>query len=1020
MATPHRECVMMRGSQSRKDAPGLIGSLVHPRRDMKIGNWNVRTLHRTGNVAQVAREMGKRGIDIIGISETHWTDQGRVQLAGGETIIYSGRDDNIHRAGVGILMSREAAESLIEWTPISERIIQARYHSKHIKLTIIHVYAPTEDSDEEIKDNFYLRLQDVLDKRNTHDMLIITGDMNAKVGDQNDNYERVMGKHGLGVQNDNGERLCEICDMNELVITGTLFPHKTIHKATWISPDRKTSNQIDHILINKRFRNSVRDTRVYRSADVGSDHYLVCTTIRLRLRRPPRERHTSRVKYDTSRLGNEEVVKTFNITLRNRYQALQEEELETEEGVGEVEKAFEVLRKAYTETAENVLGKPRKKKKPWISEASWHLVDEREKLNKKILSTRSERVRNQLRAKYVEKNREVKRSIKADKKRWLDNVANEAEEAARNQHMKTLYSLTKTLCNERPKQSTAVMDKEGNTLSKKKDIQERWTEHFKEILNRDTPSNPITIADVEELNLGEVINEIATNEPTLDEVKKAVKKLKNGKAPGIDNITAELLKTEIEFSSSKIQEILAKVWRFETIPEAWRRGLIIKLPKKGNLKDCKNSRGITLLSIVGKILGRIVIDRVRNGTDKRLRKEQAGYRQGRGTTDQVFILRNIIEQVNEWQATLYVNFIDFEKAFDSIHRESLWLIMLKYGIPEKIVRIVKLFYEGFECAVEDQGERGEWFEIRTGVKQGCNMSGFLFLLVMDWIMRKTVGKGECGIRWRLTSKLDDLDFADDVALLSSTRQHIQEKTNRMNEAAKRVGLKINLGKTKVLRINAKNQTEISIDGQDIEDVQDFTYLGAKVCQEGGGMEDLKSRLSKARGAFVRLKRIWNSSNISRATKFRLYKTLVLPVLLYGCETWKMNQGDDKTVDVFQSKCLRRILRIRWQDHIRTADILKQADMKPLSQEVKIRRWRMIGHILRQDSGNDCNVAMTWAPEGKRKKGRPKTTWRRTVEKERRDAGWGSWNEVRVIASDRKRWRRTVEALCATRREEAIE
>ena len=111
-------------------------------------------------------------------------------------------------------------------------------------------------------------------------MLVITGDMNAKVGEENTNYERVMGKHRLGVRNGNGEKLCDMCDMNELVITGTLFPQKKNHKATWISPDGWTRNQIDHVLINKRFRNLVEDTRVYRSADLGSDHYLVCTTIR--------------------------------------------------------------------------------------------------------------------------------------------------------------------------------------------------------------------------------------------------------------------------------------------------------------------------------------------------------------------------------------------------------------------------------------------------------------------------------------------------------------------------------------------------------------------------------------------------------------------------------------------------------------------------------------------------------------------------------------------------------------------
>ncbi|XP_060069051.1 uncharacterized protein LOC132549148 [Ylistrum balloti] len=274
------------------------------------------------------------------------------------------------------------------------------------------------------------------------------------------------------------------------------------------------------------------------------------------------------------------------------------------------------------------------------------------------------------------------------------------------------------------------------------------------------------------------------------------------------------------------------------------------------------------------------------------------------------------------------NFSNFEKAFDSIHRESQWTIMRKYGVPDKIVRIVQLFYEDFQCAVEDQGEKGEWFNIKTGVKQGCNMSGFIFLVIMDWVMRKAVGNDN------------------------------RYKTKPQDEETSRVGLKTNKDKTKVMRINAWNENTIKLRGLDIEDAEQFTYLGATVCKEGGGMKGIKSRLSKARGAFIRLKHIWNSSSIPRKTKLKLYKALVIPVLLYGCE---MNKGDDRMVDVFHNKCLRRILNIQWQEHIKTDEILERASMRPISQEIKCRKWEMIGHILRQDRNNDCNVALTWAP-----------------------------------------------------------
>ena len=157
------------------------------------------------------------------------------------------------------------------------------------------------------------------------------------------------------------------------------------------------------------------------------------------------------------------------------------------------------------------------------------------------------------------------------------------------------------------------------------------------------------------------------------------------------SITAEMLKAD-RFLNKKVKLLVDKIWKKEQIPKKWKKGITIKLPKKGNLKKCKNWRGITLLPIVSKVLGRILINRFREGVDHKLRKEQAGFRAGRGTVEPIFIFRNIIEQKNEWQATLYLNFIDYEKAFDSIHRESLWKIMRSYGIPEKLINIIKEFY----------------------------------------------------------------------------------------------------------------------------------------------------------------------------------------------------------------------------------------------------------------------------------------------------------------------------------------
>ena len=165
-------------------------------------------------------------------------------------------------------------------------------------------------------------------------------------------------------------------------------------------------------------------------------------------------------------------------------------------------------------------------------------------------------------------------------------------------------------------------------------------------------------------------------------------------------------------------------------PKSWSKGLIVKLPKKGNLRECTNWRGITLLSVISKIFGRVLISRIKKGVDNILRKEQAGFRENRSTIEQIFTLGNIQEQVNEWNATLYTHFIDFEKASDSIHRKSLWNVSI-YGIPEELISLIKAMYSNFECAVVEEGETTEWFQVQSGVKQGCTMSGFLFLLSID-------------------------------------------------------------------------------------------------------------------------------------------------------------------------------------------------------------------------------------------------------------------------------------------------
>ena len=201
---------------------------------------------------------------------------------------------------------------------------------------------------------------------------------------------------------------------------------------------------------------------------------------------------------------------------------------------------------------------------------------------------------------------------------------------------------------------------------------------------------------------------------------------------------------------------------------------------------------------------------------------------------------------------MYVNFVDFEKAFDSLHRDSLWSILRNYGIPQKLVRLIRSFYDNFRCCV---GHGNAYFEVITGVRQGCVMSAILFNLTIDWLMRQTTKDAKRGIRWGLFSTLEDLDFADDLALLSHTHQHIQDKTNRIQALGQQVGLRISTKKTETMTLNVKKPAPVKVNGTELRQTDKFTYLGSVIKPEGGAKEDIQSRLGKARHAFRELNNV---------------------------------------------------------------------------------------------------------------------------------------------------------------------
>lgn len=992
--------------ESQPEAPGPT-SLLSTKDTITIGSWNIRTLYEAGKTAQVAAEMRKYNIKLLGLSETRWLQSGQIHLSTGELLIYSGHEDDkaAHTEGVGIMLSREAQRALIGWEAHGPRIMTASFKTtlKNSNLKVIQCYAPTNDHEEESKDDFYIKLQDVIDQKKEKDICIVMGDMNAKIGSDNIGYQEIMGKQALGEMNENGERFADICALNNLVIGGSLFPHKRIHKATWVSPDHKTENQIDHLAISKKFRRSLRDVRVKRGADAASDHHLLTGRLKLKLKRI-HVTQTGRRKYNVESLRDEQKRSSFTLTLSNRFQVLRDTMDSTE-----INQMWEETRDTFKTTCKEVLGPKKSQHKEWISPDTLQKIEKRKQKKQEINVCRTRASKSAAQAEYSECHKEVKRNIKKDKQAYFEDIADKAEQAAYQGNLKELYESTRKLSGKYSRPERPIKDKQGQTISDSELQMERWAEHFEELLNRPAPINHPDIPEAD------TDLQIDCEKPTKEEIMRAIKHIKNGKAAGPDGIPGEALKADPATTADILLPLFEKIWCDEKIPEEWKKGHIIKLPKKGDLGKCDNYRGITLLSIPGKIFNRILLERMRDALDDKLRDNQAGFRKRRSCTDQIATLRIIVEQSIEWNSSLYINFVDYRKAFDSLHRDTLWQLLRHYGIPLKLTKIIENSYKDMTCQVVHQGKLSRSFEVQTGVKQGCLLSPFLFLLAIDWVMRETTTGSKNGIQWTLWTQLEDLDFADDLALLSHSHQQMQEKTTKLATVSDKIGLGIHSEKTKIMKINTPSTQSVKLQESELEEVDTFTYLGSVINKQGGADEDIKMRIGKARAVFMSLKNIWKSKQISQKTKVRLFNSNVKSVLLYGSETWRLNKTNTSRIQKFINSCLRRIYQVRWQDKISNHDLWHRANQTPAEWEIKKRKWRWIGHTLRKPPTSITRKALSWNPQGKRRRGRPKNTWRRDLEADTRQMGF-KWSEIESLAQDRKRWRTTVDGLYPSRGE----
>ena len=466
--------------------------------------------------------------------------------------------------------------------------------------------------------------------------------------------------------------------------------------------------------------------------------------------------------------------------------------------MGEPQDMTDAFTEALQEVAEKTLGRQRNKKQKWVTDDALKLCDERRDMKHKLHAGIVDA--NEYRA----TNARVRKALREAKERWISDQCQSIEDNLCYNNTKKAFAVVKSLTKEFQPRACAIDDKRGHTLTESGAIASRWREYCQELYT----CVPDTAADKE--TLAQLASNPKQEEdmPILrDEIEKAIKQLKDGKAAGVDNIPGELLKHGGEKVINAMTLICNAIWKTRKWPHQWTESIIIPIPKKGNQKKCENYRTISLISHTGKVLLRVILNRLQPQVEKLLAEEQAGFRPGRSTVEQIFNLRIICEKYRELNKELHHNFIDFKKAFDRVWHEGMWAVLEKHNISKSITDIIRALYDRSESTVQIGGVRSEPFHPTVGVRQGCPLSPCLFNLFLEQIMTESLEdfEGTVKIGGRNVS---NLRFADDIDLIAGSHNELADLTLRLDTIATKYGMEISSEKSKILVMGTQDRQHL--------------------------------------------------------------------------------------------------------------------------------------------------------------------------------------------------------------------
>ncbi|KAK3519644.1 hypothetical protein QTP86_017598 [Hemibagrus guttatus] len=822
------------------------GRRVHRQREkrkgksvgLRIGTLNVGTM--TGKGRELADVMERRKVDILCVQETRWKGSKARSIGAGFKLFYYGVDSK--RNGVGVVLKEEFVRNVLEVKRVSDRVMSLKLEIEGVMLNVVSGYAPQVGCELEEKERFWSELDEVMESIPTGERVVIGADFNGHVGEGNTGDEEVMGKFGVKERNLEGQMVVDFAKRMDMAVVNTYFQKREEHRVTYKSGGRRT--QVDYILCRRGNLKEISDCKVVVGESVARQHRMVVCRMTLMVYKTKRSKIEKKTKW--WKLKKEECCEEFRQKLRQALggQVVLPDDWET---------TAEVIR----ETGRKVLGVSSGRRKEdketwWWNEEVQDSIQRKRLAKKKWDMDRTEENRQE----YKELQRRVKREVSKAKQKAYEEMYTRLDTR---EGEKDLYRLGRQRDRDGKdvQQVRVIKDRDGRVLTSEESVQRRWKEYFEELMNEENEREK----RVEGVNsVEQKVDKIRK-----DEVRKALNRMKSGKAVGPDDIPVEVWKCLGEAAVEFLANLFNRVLESERMPEEWRRSVLVPIFKnKGDVQSCSNYRGIKLMSHTMKLWERVVEARLRKVVE--ICEQQYGFMPRKSTTDAIFALRILMEKYRDGQRELHCVFVDLEKAYDRVPREELWYCMRKSGVAEKYVRVVQDMYERSRTVVRCAVGQTEEFNVEVGLHQGSALSPFLFAIVMDQLSEEVRQESP----WTMM-------FADDIVICSESREQVEENLERWRFALERRGMKVSRSKTEYMCVNEREGSgTVRLQGEEVKKVQEFKYLGSTVQSNGECGKEVKKRVQAGWNGWRKVSGVLCDQKISARIKGKVYRTVVSP------------------------------------------------------------------------------------------------------------------------------------------------